>query len=160
MARARGRRTDYTWQGNAGGMALAAGGSALLSLVTAGGPSTLMRSRGEIAASIDGAATDDKVVVACGLIKATEEQVAVGITAIPDPFADLDATWLWHGFLCMQAQGTDQAVPTGSALLSVDSKAMRRLKQTESIVFVASASSIANPPATDLTFGFRLLFGD
>ena len=133
--RSRGRRTDYTWAGGVVGNALASGAQALHTLVTVGSASTLIRSRGEVVCSIDGPTDNDKVAVGFGLYIATPEQIAVGPTAAPGPISDTDAEWIWHGYALLIAQSADLGEQV-VARLTIDSKAMRRVKQTQILAMV------------------------
>jgi len=94
--RARGRRNDYTWQGVVNGSALASGASASVEVVNVGNAVTLMRTRGLIACSMDGPTDGNKAILGVGLIVGTEEQLATGATAFPNPVSDIDAEWIWH----------------------------------------------------------------
>ena len=74
MARPSGRRTDYTWQGGVGSLALSSDAAVVVAVIGAlGGPATLMRCRGEMVASIDTPTLNDKVIVGLGLIRVTAE---------------------------------------------------------------------------------------
>ncbi len=162
MARARsraGRRADYTWQGTCFSVALASSAQSISESFVVGSTSTLMRSRGSVIGSVDGAVDNDKACVAVGLIVVTEEQLAAGAASVPSPHDDLDAEWIWHGFLLLQAQGTSTDQPGLTSRLEIDSKAMRRMKQTQSIVFAADNTPLAGTPAVDVTFGVRHLVG-
>ncbi len=159
MARS-GRKTDYSWQGNAATLALTSGNVGIVTINTPNIASTLTRSRGAVVGSIDGATDNDKTHITCGLIVGTPEQVAVGVTAFPDPFTDMDAEWVWHGFLLLMAQGTSTDQPGLTDRLVIDSKAMRRMKQLQSVVFIARATALAGTPVTDVMVGVRQLFGE
>ena len=159
MARQRsGRRTDYTWQGAQVGATLAAAGSTLAEIVTLNAPQTLTRIRGSLVASIDGPTDGDKVIMAFGFIVGTEEDLAIGVTAMPNPSDDLDAAWVWHSYIPMlaQAAGVENTV---FGRLTVDGKAMRRMRQSETLILVVDNVSAAGTPATDFAGGFRCLFG-
>ena len=162
MARRRsfgGRKTDYTWQGNAGVIALATNASGLVTINSPESSSTITRSRGQVLASLDGGVDTSAAVVAMGLIVVTEEQLAVGVTAIPDPASDLDAEWIWYGFGCLGQEGSDLAQVGHSVRLEIDSKAMRRIKQTQHVVFVATNTSFVTSAPADVIVGVRQLFG-
>jgi len=161
MARARsGRRTDYTWQGVTFGATLAAAGNVTQVITTPQASSTVMRLRGELVASIDGPVDNDKVAINCGIIVVTEEQVAGGASTMPSPAGDLDAEWIWHGFLLLLSQAVvATAQLTQAARLTIDSKAMRRIKQTQSVILIVENTSLAGTPATDVMGGVRALFG-
>ena len=159
MARGRssGRRSDYEWQGNTGAASLASNVPAIINMVVNNAAGTLMRSRGQVLGSIDGATDGDAVAVAVGLIIADDDAVAVGVTAIPSPDADMDAEWLWHGFLLLKAQGTSTDQPGLTARLEIDSKAMRRLKPNTNCVFAIAPKSLSGTPAVDVLVGLRSL---
>ena len=156
---ARGRRTDYEWQGATGAAALASNVPAIIAMVANNNPGTIMRSRGQVLGSIDGAVDDDKVAIAVGLIIADDDAVAVGVTAIPSPLNDMEAEWIWHGFLLLQAQGTSTDAPGLTARLEIDSKAMRRVKSNTQCVFAIHPNSLAGTPAVDVMIGLRSLQG-
>jgi len=160
--RSTGRKTDFTWQGLFPvGNSTASGAAFVQLVVTTTTPATLYRSRGEIIGSIDGPADGNKLGLSFGLIVATEEQVAVGATALPNPAVDLDAEWIWHGFILLLSQAivsTDYRLHSGK--LQVDSKAMRRMKQGQSVVLVGQNTAVSGTPASDTVVAFRLLFGE
>ena len=159
MARGRGRRTDYTWSGFTAGIITTTGQTSFASTGVLAFTGTLMRTRGNLVTGIDGSVSDDKVIVGMGIIKATEEQLAVGVTALPSPVLDLDAEWLWHSFGCLQAQGTDQGAPGTTQRFEIDSKAMRRMKANEGLALVVFNEAIAGSAAIDTTVGLRFLLG-
>ncbi len=160
MARSSGRRTDYTWQGAFSSIGVAANATAVAAIGGALNVSaTLTRCHGEILASIDGPVATDALVVGLGLMVVTEEQLAVGATAIPNPSDDLDADWFWHGFIPLSSQGSVQDQQNNVGRLTVDSKAMRKMKQTMSIALVIDNGTLTGTPAIDVSFGIRNLFG-
>ena len=167
MARRDGRRMrDLTWSGLGGTTKqVTAGSLASSTVVSLADTQTLLRTRGEILGQIDGPVDGDATIVGCGLIVVTEEQVAVGTTSMPDPIQDLDAEWLWHGFLVLAAQagtgvGGSLNVNSAVARLSVDSKAMRRMKQSQSVALVLRNSVLSGTPTVDVNAAFRVLFGE
>ena len=159
MARARrtGRRPDYDWQGGVSGFSLAANASTIVALVTNNITATIMRSRGRVLASIDGAVDNDAAAVHVGLIVADDDAVAAGVTAIPSPATDFDADWLWHGFLLLKAQGTSTDAPGLTDRLELDSKAMRRVKPNTQCVFAVTNVALVGTPAVDVLVGLRSL---
>jgi len=166
MARGRSRGTkkiDFTqWEGDSGSAAaIASAGTNSDTLATSTQASTLLRTRGEIVASIDGPTDGDRCSVACGILVATEEQVAVGSTAMPDPAADLDADWLWHGYLLMLSQAVTELSGnvTLARRLTIDSKAMRRMHPTTSLVMRVTNTALTGTPAVDVVWATRHLFG-
>ncbi len=163
MGRAnRGRRTDYEWSGGNFSAAEASGGSSVGTLVTINVPGTLMRIRGNVLVSIDGPTDGDKVIAAMGIILVTEEALAAGASAIANPgdINDLDAPWIWHQFLPLQSQAI-VSTSAGQQFMRVemDSKAMRKVKPTQSLVFRTANVALSGTPAVDYTAAARILFG-
>ncbi len=158
MARRSRRRNDYRWIGATGGAAMASGASsALVTVISTQSAFTLMRIRGEAVASIDGPVANDKVIVAIGLIIVTDAAVAAGAASIPTPATDLNSSWIWHGFFPLVAQGADDA--EGVVMRqTIDSKAMRKIGNLESMVVVAENVALAGTPAVDIAWGVRCLF--
>ena len=110
-------------------------------------PETLLRIRGEWAATLDGAqGAIGAAKAVCGIIQVPE---GTGTTVLWSPFIDDDAPWIWwdvmhlmHEEYVVDVLGT----PAASAGRRVmDSKAMRKLRNTE-LQFVVS-----NVPITGLT---------
>jgi len=63
----------------------------------------------------------------------------VGVTAVPDPIADMDWDgWMYHRFFDVHgAAGTfDATEPQASIQFEVDSKAMRKIPLNETLVAV------------------------
>ena len=155
--RTSGRRTDYTWQGSQVTGGLAAAGISVTAVLTSAVSGTIMRSRGELLAVLDGPTAGDQAVVFAGLIVVTEEQLAVGATAIPNPGADFDADWMWHGGISLIDEGAFPDFVGGR--LTIDSKAMRKIKQSMSVALVVANSSSVGTPAIDFEGYLRILFG-
>ena len=158
--RSSGRRTDYTWNGAQVGGPLAANAQSAFQIVgPLGTAGTIMRNRGELICALDGPSAGDAVTVFFGLIVVTEEQLAVGVTAIPNPGADFDADWLWIGTIPLLAQGAVEDQAGTSGRLIVDSKAMRRIKQSQSVALACASSVTTGTPAIDFEGFVRTLFG-
>ncbi len=156
-----GRRTDYRWNGASGTQGLSAGSASVNDISgSLGAPHTLTRSRGELVVSMDGPSASEQCVVGLGLIVTTEEQLAAGVASIPDVLLDLDAEWIWHGFACMIAQGAVEDQLGMVARFSIDSKAMRRMKQSQNTSLILKNTSLSGTPAIDVVFGVRQLFGN
>ena len=155
-----GRDTDYTWQSAQLANSMLAG-SAFITELTAGGlgtAATLFRIRGECGASIDSPSDGDKTVLTLGIIRATPEQVAVGVTAFPTPGSDGDADWIWYGSIPLWSQAANSE-HTVAGRLKMDSKAMRKFRQGETLVLVGELTTLSGTPAADVVVGVRFLFG-
>ncbi len=160
--RSTGRRTDYDWTGGVFSTTEASSGSSVGAIVTIGIPGTLTRIRGNVLVSIDGPVDNDKVMAAAGLILVTEEQLAVGTSAIPNPadINDLDADWIWHQWMPMLSQAVVASQMDETYFRAViDSKAMRRVKPTQTLVMRFGNIAQAGTPGLDYMSGCRVLFG-
>ncbi len=75
---------------------------------------------------------------AMGMCRVQEEQIAVGITAIPLPLTDEDWDgWLWHEYWHLHSPTT--AFDGAAAVFTrgvIDSKAMRKFSPSESLAWV------------------------
>ncbi len=120
---------------------------------------TLMRCRGRVKAVVETPAANSATIVSMGLIVTTEEQLLVGATAIPDPALDLDAEWVWHGYLLVMGDSADLDTTPATDTLEIDSKAMRRMKQSQNLSFVAGSDSPLGSRGVILAGGFRVLVG-
>ncbi len=157
-----GRRADYEWA--AVGGAIIAGDLTLatkqnISLSTFLGPGTLMRSRGLIGGQLDTGAVEERVMIAMGIIIAQDTAIAAGSGSLPGPFTEGDAPWLWHGHLWLSS-GAEAAVqdPALFQRLAVDSKAMRKVKASEGLVFVTEIAQVVDQAGTwDCQIGLRFL---
>ena len=159
-----GRRVDYVWEGiGAGGATASVTTTAILQeIVAIADARTLYRVRGELLAFLttSGAANSVKML-AVGLIVVSTEALAAGVASISSPLSDLNAPWLWHGFMiCGRTtvtEGEDSFMTSNR--LTVDSKSMRRLKPNQSIVFVAQPQNLAGTETIQISMGFRVLTG-
>jgi len=163
--RARGRRTDYEWvdirgaitaMDNAEGTAALGDGSftALKSL-------TVTRMRGLVGVQLDTTGVDERILLSMGIIVVSQDAGAVGITALPKPQSDGNAPWVWHGHAWCTSL-SEAGVSTNGMYhrVEIDSKAMRKMKSSEQLVFVAEiADAVDQGGQTDLQYGFRLLTG-
>jgi len=155
--RSSGRRNDYTWLGQSINFALASDADNFQSLVIPNQAGTLVRTRGEITASIDGPTDGDKVLLSFGIMVMSDDQVAAGVAGMPKPFSDSDADWLWHAFMPLIAQAAPISITQG-ARLTVDSKAMRRFRQNDQFVLVVESTPLSGTPVTDVLGAIRILF--
>jgi len=161
MARS-GRPVDYTWGGSTFQFVTVNATQQFAAILVSGTSSTMFRARGELTANMDVAAADDGMVLGCGLIVLDDAVVAAGATAMPSPATDLNANWWWHSFIGLRALATSNEGLAGGASgrILIDTKAMRKVKQNESIVLVVDAVLTSGSPSCDVTGGVRVLFGD
>ena len=137
--------------------------SAITSFIDA---ATLLRFRGYIQAIMDSTVqVGDRIVLTFGLGIVSTDAATVGATAVPDPGSDPDYPWLWWGEMNLESEwvrtsATDGAWGPSAQRIEVDSKAMRRVKPKESLLWVVQASSTVGAPVTLVTMGStRFLIG-
>ncbi len=122
-------------------------------------PETLMRIRGEWIGQLDGVQTPGVAAsLSVGLIQVPE---GTGTTVLWSPITDGDAPWIWWDTFNLIHE--EMVIDVLSTALSgarrvVDSKAMRKLRNTE-IQFVAENASLAGTPAVQGFFAGRFLAG-
>ena len=161
MARGGRRRVDYTWLASSDIIPLAAGAVGVRAISsTFGAASTLFRVRGEMMLTLDDAAIGEAVALAAGLIIATGEALTAGAASLPNPDTDGGADWLWHGYLLAMVQAQSNDNEGAVARLTIDSKAMRKVKAGQQLGLIVNAENLAGTPACDVVYGIRALFGD
>ena len=164
MARSRrggGRRTDYEWQGSCGSLQNLAESNLTIAIVSFEQSFTLMRSRGSWLAVIDGPTDQDLKCVGAGLIIVFDEAFAAGVAAVLSPTDDLNAPWLWHDFITLNAKSATQEAAIGSGVYRgvIDSKAMRKVHSNETLIFVVDGINLAGTPFVDVSAAVRILVG-
>ena len=121
---------------------------------------TLIRTRGIIQVILTAAGAAEGFNGAFGICVVSNDAFAVGITAIPNPVDDMDWDgWLYHQFWSLMAPAAFQATGTGPFVkdLVIDSKAMRKVGQNDTIVLVGQFLEIGTA-ALSVTAGSRFLF--
>ena len=118
---------------------------------------TITRIRGRVGLFAKGNAAVEGII-GMGLLVATTKAFVVGTTALPCPLTDAsDEDWLWHTYVPMiETAGAAPAEDTnlmGSQRVEIDSKAMRKFEDSQSLIFVIESSAIA----ISFTWGMRAL---
>ena len=139
----RGERRKTTWVGPAiqGFVNVASGGSTIISSATNEEPETVVRVRGMVAIEAQSYAADLGITGAFGMGIVSAEAFAIGITAVPKPFANADwGGWLvWRSFGLRFESITQAGVLLASWSMEIDSKAMRKAVANEVLVSVAES---------------------
>ena len=157
-------KTRYEWTAFANAaIGLAAGTATGFLLGVATQAETVMRIRGEILAVLDqtGLAANDRVLAAWGVMVMPAGSVAGGV--IVSPQTNGEADWFAYGSIPLFAEtaGADANVlGVLSGRQTIDSKAMRRMREGEEMVLVFENFDIAGAPAVSVTFGGRILTGE
>ena len=123
---------------------------------------TLVRVRGEmlLGLTVTGLLLDGFRQVAAGLCIVSENAFGVGVTAVPDPIADINWDgWLWYWTGAVFAANT---VPSGNlgteaVRVVIDNKAMRKQKNTDVLVAVVGTASIDGTTNLEVRFNSRVL---
>ncbi len=157
-----GSRRQVTWIGPAD-QAFVALGSGLNVVVASFDPAaaglakpTVVRTRGEFAVRPSAATiTDLQVVGAYGLAVVSDRALAAGSGSIPGPFVDAgwDGWFVWGSFHYVQEQADATGIYLNFHTQVVDSKAMRKVTDDETIVLMAESQS----GASQISMPFRML---
>jgi len=136
------------------GLAISFGGTDLTNQT----PCTIVRTRGEIRLGSDQRAATEQYEMVFGMVVATEQAIAIGITALPTPVTDAssDMFFVYESVLGEITVTTDVGVVDPSGInRSFDSKAMRKVEDGQNVAFVAETS--ATSEGVNLTTSFRML---
>ncbi len=109
-------------------------------------PFTIVRTRMFWHTRSDQTAATENIQVALGACVVTEQASAVGITAVPTPFAELGSdVWYMHEILS-QALVVTSAVGSFESRLNarVDSRAMRKVEDGQDVIFVIENSGLSS----------------
>ena len=142
MARRSGRPTDYTWANigdvnedvDIGGAARPVVGFEFAEV------QTVTRIRGRIGATLDAGAVHELGLLLLGITIVSMDAFTGGI--VPEIFTlGVDeGSWIWQGSIFLSS-GSEAAIQPDalSGSVDIDTKAMRRVKATETLVIVAEA---------------------
>jgi len=150
----RGPKRHGDWVGSVPQTVLAtvAGSASLLdqSFTPVGAGETVIRTRGLFGFKSDQIGANEDIMGAVGIGIVSAQAVSVGITAVPHPDTDSGWNgWLWHSYFASSlAFGTAVGfIGDNLRLITIDSKAMRKVGDEERVVVV-----IQNSSTTGLSF--------
>ncbi len=122
--------------------------------LTPGEPVTILRCRGLIHAFLDSTRqVGDTISLTFGLGIVSQDAAALGASAMPDPGSEPDYPWLWWGTMFLDGQlaaGGENPWGASAQKLEVDTKAMRKMKPRESLVWVMQSDTVAGAPVTEV----------
>jgi len=129
------------------------------------GPGTLLRFRcNDILLTFDATQqVDDDINITLGLGIVSTDAAAIGASAMPNPVEQIDYPWVWWGNYTLRSQLAAGVNALGSSVVrfAADSKAMRRVKPSQSLVWVIQSSGASGGPATVVDIGVtRVLIGN
>ena len=164
MARRSGKTIDFKqWNAVPGiSLSIASGTNVLGGALVFSAPATILRCRGEILVTLDGATAGDNMQVGFGLGIVSSEAFDAGPGSVPGPLEFPDYSWLYWTSKMLTLEHID----VGSAELSllsaavrfeVDTKAMRKVKPAESLCWIVQTSGTV-PVDVDIA-NTRVLIG-
>jgi len=119
---------------------------------------TLVRTRGEVLLTMTGAARlDGFSQISMGICIVSENAAGIGATAIPAPSTDIGWDgwlWFWTGSMSVE---TFTAFDATNLRIPIDSKAMRKFKNTDVMVGVIQAGTEVGTASLQATMQTRLL---
>ncbi len=141
---------------------LAIGAVVAFNMFTADEAETILRTRGRIQGVQDSTMVNESATVAVGLAVVSARAVAAGAASLPRPSTEGSYPWLWYGWLLTSAfAGVNVGDSAQSDRLEVDSKAMRKIKETEVVALVFEVcESNDQGGSIRLQAGLRILTGD
>ena len=109
-------------------------------------PFTIVRVHGFLGIRSDQIVADESYDVALGMAVVSDQALAVGITAVPTPFTELDSDlWFVHQMLMgRQEIATAVGIVPLRPWIQYQSKAMRKVNENSGIAFVAEGSSVSS----------------
>jgi len=120
---------------------------------------TVVRTRGPLSVRPNVYSADVDIVGAFGVAVVSDQAFGIGITAIPGPFDDAnwDGWFVWQSFSYRfeLVDGTGDFYPASSEI-EIDSKAMRKISQNETIVLVMQSQVGAMSISAPLRLLFKL----
>ncbi len=159
-----GVRRQVTWVGPAdqGFVNVGSTGKTLVASFdpnTAGfGKPTIVRTRGMVSVGFQAHSVDVIVVGVMGMAIVSDQAFAIGVTAIPGPFdqAEWDGWLVWRSFSHQLDVTTDVGRLIPLLNFEVDSKAMRKVSEGETVVVVAQSQVGAFAISTPLRQLYKL----
>ena len=156
VRRARGRPNDYDWELSSGSdLNRAIGTIVQFEAFVSDTAETLVRLRGDIVMALSNSGTPtaaDTALVAWGVVRSASGSSDVGIS----PITEGGANYLAYGVATLfNISGTPSGEQSDFMRWSVDSKAMRKLRENESIYVIFETADIVGAPVIDAAFALR-----
>ena len=142
------RTTQWVGSADQGAVAVAAGATIIHQSNATLGNTTIVRTRGLFTVQPDSFAADVSISGAIGFGLVSDQAFAAGVASIPGPFIDPDwgGWFMWQPFSYRFEVTTDVGrLNFGADLVDgrIDSKAMRKVAQNETLVVVVESQAAA-----------------
>ena len=141
------------------GTAKSTGGVSALGVTTSG--ATLIRTRGMMQIHFDPTSIGDTFQWAVGLGIYSSDAFAAGAASLPGPLSDVDYDWVWHkiGAFGPSFSATEDGTNIRNNLwIEIDSKAMRKLKPSQTMGFMVEGIILSGGGTIDFGMSARQLF--
>ncbi len=151
MARGRGSRMSKQWEIIQGApQILSAGGTSIVGSLAPTEAITVIRMLGEYNIGIGTAAPTalDEAQIGLGICVVSTDAVLAGAASMPDPSDDIGYPWLFWAdhFLFFPTNTQTNASRQSSVRRSFDVHSMRKIKPSESLVFVVQYTDVVGTP--------------
>ena len=124
---------------------------------------TILRLRGNIWAAFDETVqAGDTIRLVVGIGVVSQDAFAAGAGSLPEPNEDPQYPWMWWGEMALEsfAAAPISAFGVSAQHLVIDSKAMRRVRATQTLVTVIQSRLASGAPVTNVKMGsLRVLIG-
>ena len=149
------------WDGSSHVFLAQVAGATAQTFITDGLVETLMRIRGEIVVTMDGALSPGRLIdVAVGLLVV---QAGSGTTVIQKPITDADAPWLlYERFVVGYEEPVTDVIDMPGLTVDrriIDNKAMRILREGREVQLVVEQASLDGADEVNITLVHRTLLG-
>ncbi len=106
-------------------------------------PVTVVRIRGSVSVQTDQVAASESPFGAIGACVVSDQALAIGITAVPQPISDADSDlWVMHQyFYCPVKLADATGFADVSQTVNFDSKAMRKIPEGSTLIWVIENAS-------------------
>ena len=145
VSRAPKRTTQWVGSADQGTVAVAAGAKVIQQSNATLGGTTIVRTRGVMDMRPQGFSADIEVIGALGIGLVSDQAFAAGIASIPGPFTDpdWDGWFMWEAFSYRFELTTDVGRMIIPYLMTLDSKAMRKVGQNQTLVVMVESQAAA-----------------
>jgi len=118
---------------------------------------TLVRVRGTYGYSET--ALDGSAVLTLGIMVVNEPALTAGVASVPQPQNDIGSDWLWWDSVPLLNVATAGEDPLRTGVRTIDSKAMRKIKNNQVLVLMTQVTGIGAAAGVVTVVGaVRVLF--